>query len=139
MHVKTLFSYFQQFSLPKVRKTRLQTDFVTNNQILVVKIIKIRPHLLFRHPSPRLLDFMNFSDPPPPPSPPRLWRPHVYSGPNFAKFDLKIFSRFWSWKYFLKDWMVKLYFQLSTTFIYLLIDWLIDLSGWLLQRASLCT
>ena len=55
--MKTLFSYFQQFSLPKVRKTRLQADFVTNNQILVVKIIKIRP------PPPRLLDFMNFSDP----------------------------------------------------------------------------
>ena len=32
--MKTLFSYFQQFSLPKVRKTRLQAGFVTNNQIL---------------------------------------------------------------------------------------------------------
>ena len=63
--MKTLFSYFQQFSLPKVRKTRLQADFVTNNQILVVKIMKIRPLLLFR-PS-RLLDFMNFYDPSPPP------------------------------------------------------------------------
>ena len=28
-------------SLPKVRETPLQADFVTNNQILVVKIIKI--------------------------------------------------------------------------------------------------
>ena len=53
--MKALFSYFQQCSIPKVRKTRLQADFVTNNQILVLKIIKIRP--------PRLLDFMNFSDP----------------------------------------------------------------------------
>ena len=52
--MRTLFSYFQQFSLPKVRKTRLQADFVTNNQILVVKIIKIRP--------PHLVDFMNFSN-----------------------------------------------------------------------------
>ena len=41
--MKILFSYFQQFSLPNVCKTRLQADFVTNNQILVVKIIKIRP------------------------------------------------------------------------------------------------
>ena len=32
-----------KFSLPKVRKTRLQPDFATNNQILVIKIIKIRP------------------------------------------------------------------------------------------------
>ena len=50
MHVKTLFSYFQQFFLPKVCKTCLQADSVTNNQILVVKIIKIRPLLLFRPP-----------------------------------------------------------------------------------------
>ena len=71
--MKTLFSYFQQVSLPKVRETRLQADFVTNNQVLVVKIIKIRPRLLFR-PPPRLLDFMDFSDPPPPPIP-RLLRP----------------------------------------------------------------
>ena len=42
MHVKTLFSYFQQLSLPKVHKTCLRADFVTNNQILVVKIIKTR-------------------------------------------------------------------------------------------------
>ena len=60
--MKTLFSHFQQFSLPKVCKTRLQADFVTNNQILVVKIIKIRPQLLFR--PPRLLDFINFPGPP---------------------------------------------------------------------------
>ena len=63
-----------KFSLPKVRKTRLQADFATNNHILVIKIIKIRPPpLLFR--PPRLLDFINFSDPPSPPSP-------VYSGPK---------------------------------------------------------
>ena len=61
--MKTLFSYFQQFSLPKVRQTRLQADFVTNNQILVVKIIKSDttsysgPHLI----SPHLLDFVNTS------------------------------------------------------------------------------
>ena len=57
-----------KFSLPKVRKTRLQADFVTNKQILVTKIIKIRPPLLFR--PPRLLDFINFPTPPPlhPPS-----------------------------------------------------------------------
>ena len=79
--MKILFSYFQQFSLPNVRKTRLQADFVTNNQILIVKIIKIRSPLLFQPPPP-LLDFMNFSDPlwpcslrPPPPLP-----PPIYSG-----------------------------------------------------------
>ena len=60
--MKTLFSYFQQFSLSKVRKTCLQADFVTNNQILVVKILKNRAPLFFR--PPRLLDFMNFSEPP---------------------------------------------------------------------------
>ena len=57
-----------------LRETRLQADFVTNNQILVVKIIKIRPPLLFR--PPRLSDFMNFSDPSPcllrPPPPPSI-------------------------------------------------------------------
>ena len=80
--MKILLSYFQQFSLPNVRKTRLQADFVKNNQILVVKIIKIRSPLLFQHPPPPLLDFMNFSDPlcpcslrlPPPLPPP------IYSG-----------------------------------------------------------
>ena len=30
-----------KFFLPKVRKTRLQADFATNNHILVIKIIKI--------------------------------------------------------------------------------------------------
>ena len=55
--MKTLFSYFQQFSLPKVRKTRLQADFVTNNQILVEKIIKNRLPLLFP-----LLFRLNFLD-----------------------------------------------------------------------------
>ena len=74
--MKTLFSYFQQFSLPKIRKTCLLADFVTNNQILIVKIIKIRPPLLFR--PPRLLDFMNISVPPPP----YLLRPPVYSRPK---------------------------------------------------------
>ena len=64
-----LFSKIFPSKSSKVRKTRLQADFVTNNQTLVVKIMKIRPLLLFR-PS-RLLDFMNFYDP----SPPRLLRP----------------------------------------------------------------
>ena len=82
-------SYFQQFSLPKARKTRLQADFVTNNQILVVKIIKIRLPLLFR-PPPHLLDFMNFSDSPFIKTPPLL---SVYSGPktntSLPKIDRK--------------------------------------------------
>ena len=70
----------KQFSLPKVRKTRLQADFVTNNQILVVKRIKIRPPSYSDHPPPfRLLDFINFSDSS---LPPRLLRPPVYSGPK---------------------------------------------------------
>ena len=90
--MKTLFFYFQQFSLPKVRKTRLQGDFVTNNQILVVKIIKIRSPILFRPPlPPRLLDFMNFSDP----LPPRLLRPSpFYSGPKsiILHFRVQIFQ-----------------------------------------------
>ena len=60
LHVKTLFSYFEQFSLPKVRKTRLQADFVTNNQILVVKIIKIRP---LSYSDPPLIRFYEFFDP----------------------------------------------------------------------------
>ena len=63
--MKTLFSYSQQFSLPKVRKTRLQADFVTNNQII---------------PTHRLLDFINFSDPPPPDPTPHLLRPSYLLG-----------------------------------------------------------
>ena len=55
-------------------KTRLQADFVANNQILVVKVIKIQP-LSYSDP-PRLLDFMNFSDPL------RLLGSPVYSGPK---------------------------------------------------------
>ena len=75
--MKTLFSYFQQFSLPKVRKTRLQADFVTNNQILVVKIIKIRPPSYSEPPS-RLLR----------PSPPL---PHpVYLGPKSNLYTLAL-------------------------------------------------
>ena len=66
--MKSLFSYFQQFSLPKVRKTRLQADFVTNNQILVIKIIKIRHppayQILWIFPTYKIL------------------RPTVYSGPK---------------------------------------------------------
>ena len=72
--MKTLFSYFQQFSLTKVQKTRLQAAFVTNNQILIAKTIKMRPP----PPPPliSLLDFMILSPPP------RLLRPLVYSGPK---------------------------------------------------------
>ena len=64
--MKTLFSYFQQFFLPKVLKTHLQADFVTNNQILVVKVIKIRAPLLFRPPAPPppLIRFYEFFRPP---------------------------------------------------------------------------
>ena len=79
--MKTLFSHSQQLSLPKVRKTRLQADFITNNQILVVKEIKIRPPLIPTSP-PRLLHFMNFSDSPfieTPPPPPLF-----YSGPKIS-------------------------------------------------------
>ena len=62
--MKTLFSYFQQVSLPKVRETRLQADFVTNNQILVVKIIKIRPRFLFRPlPPPTIIRVYGFFRP----------------------------------------------------------------------------
>ena len=68
--MKTLFSYFQEFSLSKVRKARLQADFVTNNQILVVKIIKIRTPF--------------YSDPRIPPHPPRLFN----LPPSF--WDLKV-------------------------------------------------
>ena len=68
--MKTLFSYFQQFSLPKVRKTRLQADFITNNQILVVKITKVRPP---SHSGTPLIRFYDFFRPPPPP--PRLLTP----------------------------------------------------------------
>ena len=73
--MKTLFSYFQQFSHPKVRETRLQADFVTNNQILVVKIIKIRPSPPII-PTPLLIRVYEFF------RPPRLLRPPVYSGPK---------------------------------------------------------
>ena len=41
--MKTLFSHSQQLSLSKVRKTRLHTDYITNNQILVVKKDIIAP------------------------------------------------------------------------------------------------
>ena len=96
--MKTLFSYFQQVSLPKVRETRLQADFVTNNQVLVVKIIKIRPRLLFR-PPPRLLDFMDFSDPPPPPHPPFIKTPssirnlRLYNELGFETLKFRCWSR----------------------------------------------
>ena len=86
--MKNLFSYFQDFSLPKVCKTRLQADFVTNNQIFVIKIIKIRPHVLFRP--------LNFSNPSPVYSDPPSPTPSI----QVPKVDKKIsqlmdFSRFW--------------------------------------------
>ena len=91
LHVKTLFSYFQQFSIPKVRKTRLQADFVTNNQILVVKIRKIRPPSYSspppRAPLPGLLDFINFSDPPFIKIPPSIRDLRV----GYSKFESVVF------------------------------------------------
>ena len=58
------------------KRERMCKEFVTNNQILVVKIIKIRPP---HPPPPPLIRFYAFFRPP---SLPRLLRPFVYSGPK---------------------------------------------------------
>ena len=79
--MKTSFSYFQQFSLPKVRKTHLKADYVTNNQILVIKIIKIRPPTYYEPPLIRFYEFFQ---------PPGLLRPPTYSGPKSMKEKILI-------------------------------------------------